>query len=71
VTATSYLNNLCVFLLFSIVTEDDQKVDQNVPIELILLINNLRTNYRFPLVLSPSCLKLNSFMYLTSNEFNQ
>jgi len=30
VTATSYLNNLCVFLLFSIVTEDGQKVGRKV-----------------------------------------
>jgi len=28
--STSYLNNLCVFRLFSIVTEDGQKIGQNV-----------------------------------------
>jgi len=30
VTATSYLNNLCVFPLFSIVIEDGQKVGRNL-----------------------------------------
>jgi len=39
------MNNLCVFLLFSIVLLKLKSWPKRIPIKLILL-NNLRTNYR-------------------------
>jgi len=60
-TATSYLNNLCVFLLFSIVTEDGQKIGQNVYLLNKFYLLTICTLITAPIPISPfpSLLKKN------------